>query len=147
MKYGIQESTSLTSATRPTESHLGSLKILFAEDNVVNQQLARIHLKDHRCELVVVANGAEALENFKESPFDIVLMDCQMPVMDGFKSAQSMREHQGTSKRTPIIAVTASALSGDKAQCFAAGMDDVLSKPYSKAEFLAKIYQWTNTVQ
>lgn len=147
MKYGIQESTSLTSATRPTESHLGSLKILFAEDNVVNQQLARIHLKDHRCELVVVANGAEALENFKESPFDIVLMDCQMPVMDGFESAQAMREHQGTSKRTPIIAVTASALSGDKAQCFASGMDDVLSKPYSKAEFLAKIYQWTNNFQ
>jgi signal transduction histidine kinase/CheY-like chemotaxis protein/PAS domain-containing protein len=143
-KSGIQNETSSLAGPDPTESHLASLKILFAEDNVVNQQLARIHLKDHRCELVVVTNGAEALQKFKESPFDIVLMDCQMPVMDGFESAQAMREHQGASPRTPIIAVTASALSGDKAQCFAAGMDDVLSKPYSKSEFLAKIYQWTN---
>lgn len=144
LKSAIGNETLLPNAVGTIEPRETPLRILFAEDNVVNQQLARIHLKDLPCILVVVANGEEALQMFKESTFDVILMDCQMPVMDGFNSAHAMREHECHPTRTPIIAVTASAMSDDKANCFAAGMDDILAKPYSKSEFLAKIYQWTN---
>ncbi len=102
-----------------------------------------LHLKDQGCEIVTAENGQKACELFAARSFDLVLMDCQMPVMDGYMATGEIRrlERQRQS-RTPIIAVTASAFPGEREQCLAAGMDDVLIKPYSRQEFLAMLARW-----
>ncbi len=125
------------------KADLHGLRILFAEDNSINRALVMLHLKDQGCEVVTAENGQKACEIFAARPFDLVLMDCQMPVMDGYEATGRIRrlEQQGQS-RTPIIAVTASAFQGEKEQCLAAGMDDVLTKPYSRQEFLAMLARW-----
>ncbi len=122
---------------------LRGLRILFAEDNSINRALVMLHLKDQGCEIVTAENGQVACELFAAEPFDLVLMDCQMPVMDGYMAATTIRRMEAElGTRTPIIAVTASAFQGEKEQCLAAGMDDVLTKPYSRQEFLAMLAQW-----
>ncbi len=125
------------------KADLHGLRILFAEDNSINRALVMLHLKDQGCEILTAENGQKACELFAARPFDLVLMDCQMPVMDGYEATGRIRrlEQQGQS-RTPIIAVTASAFQGEKEQCLAAGMDDVLTKPYSRQEFLAMLARW-----
>lgn len=120
------------------------LRILFVEDNSVNRQLALIHLKDLECRIVLAEDGQNGFERFTGEPFDIVLMDCQMPVMDGYMATKAIRAYEAPRGRyTPIVAVTASAILGEKELCLAAGMDDVLTKPYSRSEFLAMIGRWT----
>ncbi len=122
---------------------LRGLRVLLAEDNSINRAMVLLHLKEQGCEAVTAENGLKACEHFAEMAFDLVLMDCQMPVMDGYAAARSIRlleSQRGT--RTPILAVTASAFQGEKEQCLAAGMDDVLIKPYSRDEFIAMIARW-----
>ena len=122
------------------------LRILFVEDNSVNRQLALIHLKDLECRIVLAENGQKGLESFIAEAFDLVLMDCQMPVMDGYMATKTIRAYEAPRGRyTPIVAVTASAIQGEKELCLAAGMDDVLTKPYSRSEFLAMIARWTQS--
>jgi CheY-like chemotaxis protein len=122
------------------------LRILFVEDNSVNRQLALIHLKDLECRIVLAENGQKGVESFIAEAFDLVLMDCQMPVMDGYMATEAIRAYEAPRGRyTPIVAVTASAIQGEKELCLAAGMDDVLTKPYSRSEFLAMIARWTQS--
>lgn len=117
-------------------------RLLMAEDNRVNQQLVTVYLKDQGLDLIIVNNGQEAIDAFAHTNFDLVLMDCQMPVMDGFEATRKIRQMSGDRAHLPVIAVTASALEGDKQQCLAAGMDDVLTKPFSKSGLLDVLSAW-----
>jgi two-component system sensor histidine kinase/response regulator len=107
-------------------------RILLVEDNPVNQRVAQRLLEKMAAEVTLANHGAEALERLAEAPFDAVLMDCQMPVMDGFTAAARIREAEaqsGAGRRVPIIALTANVMSEDREQCLAAGMDAHLGKP------------------
>ncbi len=106
------------------------LKVLLAEDNVVNQKLAIGLLEKHGHQLEVVGNGRLCVERFQQEPFDVILMDVQMPEMDGLEATRAIRQFElETHTRIPIIAMTAHAMPGDRDRCIEAGMDDYLSKP------------------
>jgi signal transduction histidine kinase/CheY-like chemotaxis protein/HPt (histidine-containing phosphotransfer) domain-containing protein len=110
-------------------------RILLVEDNPVNQRVAQRVLQKLSAEVILANNGAEALERIAEAPFDAVLMDCQMPVMDGFTATRRIRElERGGTKRLPIIALTANVMSEDREHCIAAGMDAHLGKPIEPAQ-------------
>jgi len=118
-----------------------NLLILLAEDNVVNQKVASIHLEKLGHTVDVAANGKIAYEKFISKTYDIVLMDVQMPEIDGFTSTKMIRKYENDQQiieKTPIIAMTANAMLGDKEKCIEAGMDDYISKPFT-AENLNKI--------
>jgi PAS domain S-box-containing protein len=115
------------------------LKILLSEDNPVNQKVALIHLKKFGYTADVANNGHEALEAVKSHPYDLILMDVQMPEMDGYKATRAIR---GAGYRMPIIAMTANAMKGDREKCLEAGMDDYISKPVNPKKILEKIIQW-----
>ena len=104
-------------------------KVLVVEDNVVNQQVARRFIERLGCEVTLVNNGERAVQACRDSHFDLVLMDVQMPVMDGLQASREIRRHEGSERPVPIIALTASAMTDEAAQCLAAGMNAVLAKP------------------
>ena len=116
-----------------------SLRILVAEDNPVNQQVAMALLKrlGHRADMA--GNGLEALEAIRAVPYDVVLMDIQMPEMDGFEATRAIRALPNDSSRVPIIAMTANALKGDEQRCLEAGMDAYLAKPVNLAALKQKL--------
>lgn len=119
---------------------LKNASILLAEDNTSNQQIIILYIKNAVKKIDVAFNGKEALEKFGHSKYDLVLMDIQMPVMDGLKATQKIREiEQSTNSHTPIIAVTANAFPEDKERCLATGMDDYISKPFQPDELLQLI--------
>ncbi len=109
------------------------IRVLLAEDNPVNQEVARAMLASFGCDVHLAMNGREALDVLQQRDFDIVLMDCQMPVMDGYEATLAIRAHEsaGSNGHVPIVAVTANALPEDRDKCIAAGMDDFLSKPFT----------------
>jgi CheY-like chemotaxis protein len=117
---------------RPAAQHLN---ILLAEDNLINQKLA-VRLLEKRGHTVTVANnGREALNTIEKTPFDLVMMDVQMPEMDGFQATIELRRReQGSGGRIPVVAMTALAMKGDKERCLHAGMDAYLSKPIRPEE-------------
>jgi PAS domain S-box-containing protein len=131
---------------RPVAPDLGARAplVLVAEDNPVNQIIAVRALKRCGCRTRVATDGAAALEALGEGPFDAVLMDCQMPGMDGFRATAELRrrEHAGGGRRTPVIAMTASAMAGDIERCLAAGMDDHISKPMRHPILLETLRRW-----
>jgi CheY-like chemotaxis protein len=111
------------------------LKLLLAEDNPVNQRVAVAMLKREGHTVTVVDNGADAVAAAAGTSFDAILMDVQMPRMGGFEATAAIREHERTtSVHVPIIALTASAMEGDRDRCLRAGMDDYISKPISRAD-------------
>lgn len=116
-----------------------TLRILVAEDNVVNQKVAVRMLQKLGCTVEVAANGVEALAALAERPFDLAFMDCQMPEMDGFEATgeQRRREAAGARPRIPIVALTANAMQGDRERCLEAGMDDHITKPVTLAALQA----------
>lgn len=117
------------------------LHLLLAEDNPVNQRLTVSLLEKHGHQVAVAANGREALEQFRTNHFDAILMDVQMPEMDGFEATAAIRaEEQGSGRHLPIVALTAHALKGDRERCLAAGMDAYLSKPV-QPRMLAQVLQ------
>jgi two-component system, sensor histidine kinase and response regulator len=113
------------------------LRILVAEDNLINRAVAAGILEKAGHVLVHTANGREAVEAFREGPFDLILMDVQMPEMDGFEATRQIRElEKTTGGHTKIVAMTAHAMAGDRERCLAAGMDDYVSKPLRKEDLL-----------
>ncbi len=121
------------------------VKILLVEDNPVNQEVALGMLELQKCHVVVAENGLEALDAMKLDVFDLVLMDCHMPEMDGFRATEGIRlyeSQQGEGRRVPIIALTADLQKGIRQQCLRAGMDDLLGKPFSTDELLTVMSHW-----
>ena len=112
-------------------------KVLVADDNVVNQRVVQQLLARRGCEVVLTSTGIEALEAWHRERFDLVLMDVQMPEMDGLQAAEQIRavEKRRRVRGTPMVALTAHAMTGDRERCLAAGMDDYLAKPLRKAAF------------
>jgi signal transduction histidine kinase/CheY-like chemotaxis protein len=120
-------------------------KVLLAEDNPVNVEVASAMLEGLGLDVSRACNGAEALQSVRAGDFDLILMDCQMPVMDGFAATAEIRRHQlqrGRGGKLPIIAITANALQGDRESCLAAGMDDYLSKPFTQQALGQTIARW-----
>jgi CheY-like chemotaxis protein len=117
-------------------------RILVAEDNEINQRIARRLLEKAGHRVDVVPNGRLALEKLAAAPYDVVLMDVQMPEMDGLMTTAEIRKLPQPAANTPIIAMTANAMTGDRERCLEAGMDGFLSKPFNPAEMLQMIQQW-----
>ncbi len=116
------------------------LRVLLAEDNAINQAVAVAMLQREGHTVVVAGDGRQALEELARRPFDLVLMDVQMPEMDGFEATAALRALEGPSgRRTPVIALTAHAMKGDRERCLAAGMDGYVSKPIQPAELAREI--------
>ena len=114
---------------------LQGLQILVAEDCAMNQIVIEAMLDQMGCDTTIVDNGELAVEAANNNSYEIILMDCQMPVMDGYTATEQIREaQQGTSVKTPILAVTANCLPDDKKRCFDSGMDDFLSKPFEQEQ-------------
>jgi len=138
---GVPSGLESTSPVLESKSPLRRrLRILLAEDNLVNQTLAVRLLEKHGHTVAVANNGKEALAAFEKESFDLVLMDVQMPEMDGFEATAAIREKEkGTGGHIPIIAMTAHAMKGDRERCLAAGMEDYISKPVRAKELFEAI--------
>lgn len=120
-------------------------QVLLVEDYLTNQKVAISHLKKIKCHVDVVENGLQAVNTFKEKQYDVILMDIQMPVMDGFEATSKIRAYESeleAKTRIPIIAMTAHAIKGYKEQCIEKGMDDYITKPLKRAKFLATVEKW-----
>ncbi|MFT4542378.1 MAG: signal transduction histidine kinase/CheY-like chemotaxis protein [Planctomycetota bacterium] len=128
----------------PTLIKAESARILIAEDNIVNQRVVQGMLEKLGFEIGLACDGQRAVDMFQERPYDAVLMDCQMPVMDGFEATKKIREVESGQNRIPIIALTANAMAGDRAKCLAAGMDDFLSKPIRLDELGKTLNSWVH---
>ena len=124
-----------------------NLQILLAEDNAVNQRLAIRLLNKQGHTVVAVNNGREAVAAYAAQQFDLVLMDLQMPEMDGLQATARIREQErATGARIPIVAVTANAMRGDRERCLAAGMDGYVAKPIQTAELFKVLAQVASTL-
>jgi CheY-like chemotaxis protein len=120
------------------------IRILVAEDNPLNQKVTQAMLRKMGLQGHVVANGEEAVNALKTIPFDLVLMDCQMPEMDGFEATRCIRQDGSSAlnPRIPIIAMTALAMQGDREKCIQAGMSDFIAKPVQKRELAVMLARW-----
>ncbi|WP_198342655.1 response regulator, partial [Burkholderia ubonensis] len=118
--------------------------VLLVEDNQVNQEIALAMLDDTGYRVTIAGDGLQALSALERTDFDVVLMDCQMPEMDGFEATrtQRRREVETGRRRTPVVALTANAMSEDRDRCFDAGMDDYVAKPFSRETLLAALSRW-----
>lgn len=120
------------------------LRVLLAEDNDVNLLVAQAHLQALGCSVTVASNGHEALRLWGVGRFDVVLMDCHMPVMDGYEASLALREVERLSgvRPVPVIALTANALEGARDRCLAAGMTDHLAKPFTREQLVEMLRRW-----
>ncbi|MGE4093542.1 MAG: response regulator, partial [Candidatus Binatia bacterium] len=135
------QSPSVSSDSTAPDS-LFSAHVLLAEDNLVNQEVARTMLELLGCDVTVTSNGREAVEALKSSQYDLVFMDSHMPEMDGFSATAAIRAHEGKTHHTPIIALTANAMTGDRERCLTAGMDDYVSKPFTQEKLRLVLDRW-----
>jgi signal transduction histidine kinase/DNA-binding response OmpR family regulator/HPt (histidine-containing phosphotransfer) domain-containing protein len=122
------------------------MRVLLAEDNRVNQEVAIAMLEELGCRCDLVGNGQEALRALESRHYDLVLMDCQMPVMDGYQATREIRRREaeaGDAQRVPIVAVTANVVEGDREKCLEIGMDEYLSKPFRQDQLRAMLDRWS----
>lgn len=117
-------------------------RVLLVEDNLVNRKVAQKMLERIGCCVTLALDGQEALSRHAAAAFDLILMDCQMPVLDGYAATQEIRRREGSSRHTPILALTAHALVDDRERCLAAGMDGHLSKPITIEHLRAAVERW-----
>jgi CheY-like chemotaxis protein len=137
--FSIAETKVATSSTQKTG------RILVAEDNKTNQKLLKMQLQKYKYEVSIVDNGQEVVEEYFENPYDIIIMDCQMPIMDGYCATLIIRQQEELFDRhIPIIALTASALKEDKEKCIQTGMDDYITKPVKIETLHQTIQTWLN---
>jgi two-component system sensor histidine kinase/response regulator len=116
--------------------------ILLAEDNVVNQKVACRILEKLGLRVDVAGDGQAAFAAWQTGRYDLILMDCQMPIMDGYETTRKIRQHETADKHIPIIALTAHAMKGADNECRAAGMDDYLSKPIDRDQLQKSLTRW-----
>lgn len=142
LRHGLQHDAT----DKPTPQASDSLeqrraRVLLVEDNPVNQMVAKGMLAKLGCEVLVASHGGEALEQLEQEPIDLVLMDCNMPVMDGYEATRRIRLN-GRWPELPVIALTANALSDERERCRAAGMNDYLAKPFRREELATLLENW-----
>ncbi len=142
--FGVRPDSATTarqnSANQPANEE--PLRILMAEDNPINQRVGKLILQRAGFDIDLVGDGNEALEAHRINPYDLILMDCQMPTMDGFEASRQIRS---LDRPQPIIvAVTANALVGERERCLEAGMDDYLSKPFQAEQLVALVKKWVD---
>ena len=135
------DDSALQGSTQKQPEREGTARVLLVEDNPVNQMVAKGMLVKLGYQVQVAAHGAEALEMLEQEPIDLILMDCNMPVMDGYEASRRIRNN-GRWLQLPIIALTANALPDDRERCRAAGMNDYLAKPFRREELAAMLDTW-----
>ena len=133
----------------PVVRQAAGFRVLVAEDTEINRQLVRVLLQRMGCTVDTVTNGIQALDAIARERYDLVLMDCMMPEMDGYEATRHLRarEAEAGASRLPVIALTASAIDGDRERCIAAGMDDYLAKPFTADVFMDVIGRWIERVR
>jgi two-component system, sensor histidine kinase len=123
----------------------GSARVLLVEDNPVNLEVALSLLEETGCKVDTATNGVEALSSFGQTEYDMIFMDCQMPEMDGLEATRQIRRLEDPlGRRVPIIALTASAIDGDREACLATGMDDYLPKPFTPEQIRSVVGRWSS---
>ncbi len=135
----LDKSTAVASTAAPASN---AWKLLLVEDNLVNQRVALAVLSKLGYQADLAANGAEAVAAISARSYDLVLMDCQMPVMDGFEATRRIREEQVGARRVLILAMTANAMQGDRERCLEAGMDDYIAKPVTLDALRVALQRW-----
>lgn len=125
-------------------SKLSSLKVLMVEDNLVNQKVTSAMLKHFGIESDIAENGQEAVDMVQQKSYDIIFMDCQMPVMNGFDATREIRKQEGgaTSNTVPILAMTANASPDAVSECYDSGMNDVIAKPVELGTLGEMLNKW-----
>jgi hypothetical protein len=144
------ETSGILTSSSPNPASKSKLRILLAEDNLVNQKVALKQLDSLGYKADVVANGKEVLQLLEKIPYDLILMDCQMPILDGLETTKEIHRWQEDAfalrRRPVVIAMTANAMKEDEEMCFNAGMDDYLSKPVFKEKLAATLEHWTGVI-
>jgi CheY-like chemotaxis protein len=126
-------------AARPALQGLRGLRVLLTDDNAINRQVVKLFLAPHGCVVTEAVNGQDALDKLAAAPFDLVLLDVHMPVMDGKEAIQRIRASDQPWRSIPVIALTADAMSGDREKLIAIGMSDYLSKPVDQRALVARM--------
>ncbi|MEA5603141.1 GAF domain-containing protein [Nostoc sp. UHCC 0252] len=146
----LSTDSSILTSSYPNPSTQSKLRILLAEDNLVNQKVALKQLQTLGYKADVVANGKEVLQQLEKIPYDLILMDCQMPILDGLETTKEIHRWQEDAfalrRRPVVIAMTANAMKEDEQMCLNAGMDDYLSKPVFKEKLAATLEHWTGVI-
>ncbi len=142
LEYVLLSNKDSTSGVESTAEPFSGMRALLAEDNVVNQKVAEHQLERIGFQVDIVSNGKEAVEKADQTPYDVILMDVQMPEMDGLTATGLIRSNNRHPKQPTILAMTAHAMQGDRERCIDAGMDDYISKPVHSGELVDKLMMW-----
>ncbi len=145
--FGTSSETSFNPKNQIDLEKQKRLRILVAEDNNINQDVVSSMLQIMGHDYWIVNDGREALEEFQKGEVQLILMDCQMPNMDGFEATEKIRAFEDGKSRIPIIAMTANAILGDRERCIKVGMDDYLSKPVKIEDLQTVLQKWTNSIE